>query len=243
MKKLLARPSRRTLVIIALLFLLACLIRVPASLITLALPQDLQLRNVEGTFWNGSASALGVGGMLVQEHVEWHFQPASLLGAKFEWAVRGRLADKASRLNLSLRPGRAEIHDLSVFLPLEPFAALHPRLKAAQLGAELHATATQLAPDQRASIQFAIARLFSPLVPQDELGSYTLEIDVEPGGRGSWRIVPVAGKLQIAGSGDFDAARNSARGQVTLTPQAPMPGLTPLLSTLPKAGEGFQLVF
>ena len=243
MKRFLVRPSRRTLVIVATLFLLACLIRVPASLITLALPQDLQLRNVEGTFWNGSASALGVGGMLVQEHIEWNFQPSSLLGAKFEWAVRGRLADKSSRLNLSLRPGGGEIHDLSVFLPLEPFAALHPRLKGAQLGAELHATATRLAPDQRASIQLAIARLFSPLVPQDELGSYKVEIDAESDGRGSWRIVPVAGKLQIAGSGDFDAARNIARGQVTLTPQAPMPGLTPLLSMLPKAGEGYQLAF
>ncbi len=243
MKKILVRPARRTLLIAAFLFLLACLIRIPASMVTLVLPQELQLRNVEGSFWNGRASALGIGGMLAQEQVEWRFRPAALLGAKFEWAVHGRLGDKTSRLILTLRPGAAEVHDLSVFLPLEPFAALHPRLKGAQLGAELHATATRLAPDQRASVQLAISRLFSALVPQGELGSYTVEIDAEPGGRGSWRIVPVAGKLQIAGSGDFDAAKNAARGQVTLTPQAPMPGLTPMLSMLPKAGEGYQLVF
>ena len=53
----------------------------------------------------------------------------------------------------------------------------------------------------------------------------------------------VAGVLQVAGQGAFDAGRSKADGRLTLTPQSPIPGLSPLLASLPKAGEGFVVTF
>lgn len=241
-----ARPGRRTLIFAAVLFAAAVVLRAPVSLITVFLPPGLQLKSVEGSLWNGQAAAVGVGGLLVQERLVWRFRPQALLGARLEWAVSGRLADQPSRLNLVVRPGGIEVNDVSVFLPLEPFVALHPKLKPAQLGARLHATAKTLAGLWNASTSttgsLLVDQLSTPLVPQGALGSYTLEFDATAG-KGSWRISPVAGNLQAMGQGDFDANRAKIHGQLTLTPQAPMPGLTPVLSSLPKVGEGFQLAF
>ena len=235
--------SRRFLVSAVALFVAACVLRAPASLLTLILPPSVQLRNVEGSFWNGQASAVGVGGLLVQEQVAWRFRPQSVLAATLEWTISGRLAERDSRLTLSVRPSGVELAGVSVVLPLEPFAALHPRLKLAQLGAQLHATATRLRPQAPLAATVNIDQLSSPLVPQSALGSYTLALEAGADGKGSWRIAPVSGNLQITGQGRFDAGQSQIHGQVLLTAKTPMPGLTPVLAALPKVGEGYQLAF
>lgn len=241
-----SRPGRRTLAVAAVLLAAAVVLRAPVSLITVFLPPGLQLKSVEGSLWNGQAAAVGVGGLLVQERLVWRFKPQALLGAKLEWAISGQLAEQSSRLNLAVRPGGIDVSDVSVFLPLEPLAALHPKLKPAQLGARLHATAKTLAGlwngKSATTGTLLVDQLSTPLVPQGALGSYTLEFDATAG-KGSWRIAPVAGNLLALGQGDFDASQAKLHGQLTLTPQAPMPGLMPVLSSLPKVGEGFQLAF
>ena len=237
------RPSRRLLVVAAVLIVVAGVLRAPASLLTLVLPPNIQLKNVHGSFWNGQASAVGVGGMLVQEQLEWRFQPKALLGAQLAWALSGRMADQTSRLTLIARWSGVALNGISVVLPLEPFAALHTKLKLAQLGAVLRVTAKALEPHAPTTATISIEHLFSPLVPQGELGSYRLELTGETGSQGRWQIFTAAGNLQIAGQGAFDSAQSRINGQLTLLPQAPMPGLTPILSTLPKAGEGFLLAF
>lgn len=235
--------SRRFLVSAAALFVAACVLRAPASLLTLILPTSIQLRNVEGSFWNGQASAIGLGGLLVQEQVAWRFRPQSVLAGKLEWTISGRLAERDSRLTLSVRPSGVELAGVSVVVPLEPFAALHPRLKPAQLGAQLHATAASLRSQAPMTVTVNVDQLSSPLVPQRELGSYTLAFEAAADGKGTWRIAPVSGNLQITGQGQFDAGQSQIHGQVLLTTKTPMPGLTPVLAALPKAGEGYQLTF
>ena len=235
--------SRRFLVSAAALFLATCVLRAPASLLTLILPPSVQLRNVEGSFWNGQVSAVGVGGLLVQEQVAWRFRPQAVLAAKLEWTISGRLAEHNSRLTLSVRPSGVELAGVSVVLPLEPFAALHPRLKPAQLGAQLHATAKSLRPQAPMVATVSIDRLSSPMVPQSDLGSYTLALEAAADGKGSWRITPVSGNLQVTGQGQFDVGQSQVHGQVLLTAKSPMPGLTPVLAALPKVGEGYQLAF
>ena len=235
--------SRRFLVSAFALFAADCVLRAPASLLTLILPPSVQLRNVEGSFWNGQAAAVGVGGLLVQEQVAWRFRPQSLLTAKLEWTISGHLAERDSSLMLSVRPSGVELAGVSVVVPLEPFAALHPRLKPAQLGALLHATAKSLRPHAPMAAMVNIDQLSSPLVPQSELGSYTLALDAAADGKGTWRIAPVSGNLQITGQGQFDAGQSQIHGQVVLTAKTPMPGLTPVLAALPKVGEGYQLAF
>ena len=75
------RPSflTRRFFLWAGIFVLALIVRVPASLVSLALPPEIQVREIEGSLWNGRASAVGLGDRLVQEQVAWTFQPRALL--------------------------------------------------------------------------------------------------------------------------------------------------------------------
>ncbi len=237
------RPGRRTVVFAAVVFILAMLARMPASLVTLALPQEIRLQNVEGTLWNGKASAAGINGMLVQERLAWQFRPQALLSARLQWDVSGRFADRNSRLAAILGAGGIVFSGADITLPLEPLATLDPKLKPLQLGAVLRATAKTIAPGNRWDAAVTIERLFSALAPQGELGNYRLDLRGEPGGKGTWQLATVSGVLQAKGSGTFDAQQSVGKGQITLVPQNQMPGLTPALSALPKAGEGYQIAF
>ena len=236
-------PARRTLVFAIGVFLVALVVRLPAGFATLALPPEIQLRDVEGSFWNGRASAVGVNGVLVQEQVSWNFLPRALLEAKLAWAVGGRLADQTSRFELALRPRSAELNGVSLALPLEPLAALHPQLKPAQLGATLRVTAKRLGAQAPIEASVAVEHLFTPLAAHGELGSYRLDVKGGADGKGDWQLATVAGALKVAGQGTFDAGRSRIGGRAVLTPQSPIPGLSPLLATLPKEGEGFVATF
>jgi hypothetical protein len=237
------RAARGTLLFAAGVFFLSLAVRLPASFVTLVLPERIQIREAEGSFWNGRASAIGVGGVLVQEQLSWSFLPQALLEAKLAWAIGGRLAGETSRLEFALRPGGAELNGVGLILPLEPLAALHPRLKSAQLGAVLRVTAKSLSLNAPATASVAIEHLFTPLSPQGELGSYRLDCKTNGEGKGNWQIATTSGVLRVAGGGAFDAGQSRVGGRLTLTPQSPIPGLSPLLSSLPKAGEGFVLEF
>jgi hypothetical protein len=236
-------PSRRRLLFIAGIFLFALLVRLPASFMTLFLPQEIQLRDVQGSFWGGQASVVGVGGVLVQEQVSWSFRPRALLGAKLAWAVSGRLGDQTSRLELAVRPRGVELNEVSLALPFEPLAALHPDLKSVQLGALLRVTAKSLSTQSPVAASVTVEHLFTPLVPQREFGSYRIDFKGETEIKGGWRIATVAGVLRAAGQGTFDTAQLKVNGRLTLTPQSPIPGLSPLLASLPKSGEGFVVTF
>ncbi|MDR1708311.1 MAG: type II secretion system protein N [Candidatus Accumulibacter sp.] len=236
-------PGWRSLFFIAGFFVLALIVRLPASFATLVLPPEIQLRDVQGSVWEGRASAIGVGGVLVQEQVTWAFQPRALLDAKLAWAIAGRLAGETSRLELALRPGGAELAGIDAVLPLEPLAALHPQLKPAQLGAVLRVAAKSLKWDAPFTATAAVEHLFTPLFPQGELGSYRLDCKGEAGGKGDCQVATAGGILRAAGKISFDAGRETATGRLTLTPQSPIPGLSPLLASLPKSGTGFVVSF
>jgi hypothetical protein len=224
-------------------FVLALIIRLPASFVTLVLPPEIQMREVEGTFWHGRASALGVGGLLVQEQLSWNFRPQALSGARLAWSVGGRMAGETSRFELALGPHGVEWNGVSLVLPLEPLAALHPQLKSAQLGALLRVTAKTLSMNSSFAALVAVEHVFSPLMPQGEFGSYRLDCRGASGGRGNWQVATASGVLRVAGQGTFDLLQEKVDGRLTLTPQSPILGLSPMLASLPKAGNGFALSF
>jgi hypothetical protein len=233
---------RRVLILALIVFVLACVVRAPVSLVTLFLPKTVQLKNVEGSLWNGRASAIGVGGMIVQENVEWNFRPQALLSANLVWGVKGRFGEKNSHLTIALRPGGAELNEVSVFLPLEPLASLHPKLKMMQLGAELHASTSRLSPHAPTSASVEVDQLFSGLVPQSgQLGRYRFDFEADASGKGQWKLNSLPGILSATGQGQFDVNRSHIDGQLVLTPSSPIPGLSPALSQLPRAGEGFLI--
>jgi len=236
-------PARRSILLAAGIFVAALAVRLPASFATRVLPPEIQLRGVDGSFWNGRASAVGINGVLVQEQVSWNFLPRALLEAKLAWAVGGRLADQTSRFELALYPGRVEINSVDLALPLEPLATLHPQLKSVQLGALLRVTAKGVSTRSPVAASVVVEHLFTPLVPQGEIGNYRVDIKGETNGKGSWQVATVSGVLQAAGQGTFDAGRSRINGRLTLTPQSPIPGLSPLLASLPKDRGGAVLTF
>jgi hypothetical protein len=235
-------PGWRAFFFVAGVFVLALIVRLPASFITLALPPEIELRDVEGSFWNGRLSAVGVGGVLAQEQVFWNFQPRALLDAKLLWRIGGRLAERTSRADLTIDLRGAAFNDVDLALPLEPLAALHSDLKLAQLGTVLRITAKSLSMGSPFDVTIVAEHVFSPLL-QSEFGSYRLDGKGTGEGKGDWRITTQSGVLRVAGKGSFDASQSSASGQVTLTPQSPIPGLSPMLESLPKAGNGFVVSF
>lgn len=236
--------SRRALLVALALVALFAVIRAPLSLATLVLPRGVQLKNVEGSLWNGRASAVGVGGMIVQQGVEWHFRPRALLSGSLQWAISGRFGDQASRLAIALRPAGVELSELNVFLPLEPLAALHPKLKLAQLGALLHASAGRLSPNAAIKAAVEVDGLFSALVsPSGQLGSYRVDVEAAADGKGRWTLSSLPGLLSASGQGQFDIGRAQVDGQLVLTPNAPIPGLSPVLTQLPRSGEGYLITF
>lgn len=230
--------GRRVWISVAIVFAAFCLVRAPASLFAGLLPPGVGLQHVEGSVWHGKAAAVGIGGVLVQEGVEWAFLPASLSGAALEWAVTGRFADRPSRLNLAVRPSGVEVRGLDVVAPLEPFAALYPKLKPVQLGGTLHATA-----GGTGAIAVDIRRVFSALMPRTGFGDYRLDIDATRDGTGKWRLATTAGKLTVDGEGVFDAASSAIKGRVVITPQESEPGAASMLSAFVREGEGYRIEF
>jgi len=234
--------SRRLVLMALAFFALFCVVRAPLSLVTLLLPETVQLKNVEGSLWSGRASAVGVGGMIVQQGVEWSFRPQALLSGTLMWSINGRFGGKTSRMNVALRATGAALSEVSVFLPLEPFAALHPQLKTAQLSALLHASASRLSANAPMKVAVDVDRVFSARVQQSgQFGSYRIEVDLAADGKGRWMLSSSPVLLAAVGEGQLDVNRQLVNGRLVLTPSAPIPGLSPLLSQLPRAGDGYLI--
>ncbi len=237
--------SRRILIVGLALLGLACVIRAPVSLITLILPQHVQLKNVTGTLWTGNASAIGVSHSIVQERVDWQFCPQSLLSGRIEWIVSGRFGERTSKLIIGLTHAGVVLGDASVFLPLEPFAALHPKLKALRIGAILHVSTHHMRPHSPTSAKIEVDGLFSPLIASSgQLGRFQLALDIDEKGLGHWDISPLPGILSVSGQGKFNINDPlQFNGQLALNLLSPLPSLSSLLSQLPKTDTGYLISF
>lgn len=236
--------SRRRVMLVLLVFACACVLRAPLSLLTAWLPPQIQLKDVHGSVWNGGVAAIAVNRMIVQERVEWRFRPQALLGARLEWSLDGRYESQASTATLSLGVGGAQLRDVTAQLPLAPFAALHPKLDALRVGATVLARAKDLSMRSPATATLQIDGLFSPLVAQSApLGSYLLEFKLAQDGSGSWDLRSLSGVLAAAGQGGFNLERRQFSGQLTINPAAPLPGLSPALSQLPRSGSAYRIDF
>jgi len=236
--------SRRLLILAFIAFAAFCVLRAPVSLLTLFLPHDVQLKNVEGSLWNGRASAIGQGELIIQERVDWRFHPQTLLAGRLEWAISGRFGEKSSALTLVLRPNGAELSEVSLYLPLEPFIAQNPRLKAVRIGALLHATTHRVARNVPVSASIDVDGLFSPMVPlASQLGNYRFDLELDAAGKGTWRATTLAGILAVSGDGSLDTKAQQIAGKLVLTPSTTLPGLSPALSQLPRSGDGYLVSF
>ena len=235
---------RHRLPVALLVFVFACMLDAPVSLITLVLPPQLQIKNVQGSLWNGRASAIGLGTIVVQEQVEWRLNPLAMLAGRMEWLVTGKRGEQSSTLNISLGSAGVVLDNVSIYLPLEPFAALHSRLNVLGLGATLHASAQRWSIQRPSRATLDVDGLFSVQLPQSgQLGSYRLELDADEGGTGKWGLRSLSGVLAAKGLGTFDTRRLQFNGQLTLNPRSPLPGLSVALSRQPGSDASYMLSF
>ncbi|SDH21636.1 type II secretion system protein N [Propionivibrio dicarboxylicus] len=238
-KPTLSRPQKW---IAALVFAASFLLQTPARLIGLALPSAVKLHDVSGSFWNGKAAALGLGGLIVQEQLEWNFQPGRLLAGALVWDIRGRFGDHASQLRLTLAPERIEADGVRIALPIEPFAAMVPQLKSMPLGGVLTIEAARL--DRRTSLTARLdaQQVFSPLAGSGALGNYRADIGND-GNASHWQLTTISGRLQLRGQGTLERT-GMPHGQLSFETQSDIPGISALLGTLPrKDGNQFQWSF
>lgn len=231
--------------VLSSIFLACVLIRAPLSLASPFLPAGIRLAGSEGSLWQGRASALGVGGQIIQEDIRWHFLPSHIWQGKLAWEIQGRFNTEKSQLILKLGPTRISADQLRVVLPANPLFNLHDKLKGLKLGGLLHLQSAHLSSDQSGTLDGQLVNLFSALVPdQGVLGSYRLSLTLQPGLNGKWRIAPQQGALALSGSGALNLMQGHASGSLVFKPQGQaLASLKPILSTLPKQGDTYTLPF
>ncbi len=220
--------------ILAVLLVFA-LIRFPVALAAgWLLPEKIRLHGGEGTLWQGRASALGVGGMVVQQDIAWQLHPQSLLRGQLAWEIKGKFAAEHSRLNIALSPGAIELRDVHVALPLEPFLNQDAKLKPLRLGGLLKLGSTRFTPQRASEIVVRLENLFSALVPAiGALGTTEIKLATQTDQTAKWTAQPVEGALAIRGEGTFNPKRGTATGTLAFKPDEKLAGsLRPILSLL-----------
>lgn len=227
------------------MFALFAVIRAPASLAVDFLPKEVRLDGCEGTLWQGRASALGVGGQVVQANVTWKFLPGRLWQGKLDWQIGGQFDQEESKLGIALSPAGIALHDAKLVLPAGPLLGLHDKLKILHLGGRLRLETASFALGQASSLQARLENLFSPLTPTSgPLGSYRLELTSQPAQPAHWQISPQEGILAISGSGTLNYSQGSLVGQLVFKPENKMlDNLKPVLASLPNTAGSYTLDF
>lgn len=221
-------------------FLGFALVRFPVALAAGFLPASLQLTGGEGSLWQGRASVLGLGGMVVQHDIAWQLQPQSLLRGQLVWEIKGKFATESSRLTLALSPGAVEVRDMQVALPLEPLLAQEAKLKPLRLGGMLKLNSAAFTPQRPSNLSARVENLFSALVPAiGALGSAQIQLAAQNQQAATWTARPMDGALAIIGEGTLDLKRGKVAGKLAFKPDNNLAGsLRPILSFLQSGANG-----
>lgn len=221
-------------------FLVFALLRFPVSLAAGFLPATFKLTGAQGTLWHGRASALGLGGMVVQQDVVWQWQPQRLLHGQLAWEIRGQFAADSSRLTLALSPGAVEAREMHLALPLEPLLAQEAKLKPLRLGGILKLQSAVFTLQRPSELSARVENLFSALVPGiGALGNTQIQLSTPNSQAATWTVRPVDGPLAINGEGTLDLKRGTATGKLAFKPDSHLAGsLRPILSFLQSGANG-----
>jgi len=111
-------PSRRIVLLVALVFAITLLVRLPARWAATLLPAGIECQDATGTVWNGECARLrAVGANL--SRVGWQLLPAQLLRGTL--AANIRSSDPLANGNLQVRAGsggRLELRDVNARVQL-----------------------------------------------------------------------------------------------------------------------------
>lgn len=224
-----------------LAFTLFALIQLPASIMLSKLPAQLRMDGVEGTLWRGRATALGLGGTVLQQNVHWTFNPGALFSGRLGWNFTGQYRNDQSRVQILLTPKHFEVRDADIALPLEPLLAQDEKLKTLRFGGILRISAQPFSNKAPYTLNARIENLFSSLTTgAGPLGSYQLTLNMLPDGNGDWQVTHQEGTLTVNGAGKLETKGPS--GSLRLKPdENAAPYLQTMLAMLPRADDGYML--
>lgn len=238
-----SRTTRWTLLaaLAALVFLLC---NVPATLVARALPAQLALAGVEGSIWHGKATALGLNGLVVQEKLVWKFEPLTLFKGRIAWQLDSEHAGQPGHLRAVLGLQGAALENLRMTLPVEPLTLFDPMVTALRLRGDILLESARLANHEPIQVTGSLQRVGSAMAGElTALGSYRYVASTDAQGNASMEMSTLNGPLLIQGTGAFDPKARKGKASLRLKPEADLPGLSPVLATLPRDGDTYLLEF
>jgi general secretion pathway protein N len=226
---------------IGFVFGLFALIRLPASLLLSQLPPQIRVDGCEGTVWAGRATALGLGGQVLQQNIEWRFVPSALFSGRIGWTLQGRYRDEVSHLTVLLGPKQIEARQLDLVMPLEPLLAQDAKLKVLRFGGTLRINAPAFVTGKPYTVNARIENFFSALTANaGPLGSYRVTLNMLPDQTGDWQINHGEGVLSVNGQGRI--APQGPQGRIKLKPDENAAGyLQTMLAMLPRDEDAYVL--
>lgn len=236
-----SRTTRWTLLAVfaALLFLLA---RFPATVAARFLPSNIALAGVQGSIWSGGATALGINGLVTQEKLIWAFEPLSIFKGQIAWQLRSEHAGQPGQLRAVLGLRGPALENVHLVLPLEPLTQFNPMVTAIRLRGELLLDSPRLANKEPVKLTGDLQRVGSAMAGElTSVGSYRFSAAADAQGAGTLEVSTINGPLQIQGQGSFDAQKQQGKASLRLKPETDLPGLSPVLATLPRDGDSYLL--
>ncbi|PLK50002.1 type II secretion system protein N [Uliginosibacterium sp. TH139] len=234
-----------TWILLALaLSLLLLVARFPAGLAARFLPTDIALAGLEGSLWQGRATALGYKGIVAQQKLAWQFQPAALFKGQLAWTLQSEHAGRPGKLRAVLGFRGPVIEGLELSLPLEPLTQFNPTLAGVRLRGDLFVQSERLTRGEPINVSGRIERVSSAMAGEvTSLGSYQFRVTANAAGAGAIELSHLSGTLHAQGGGSFDLAKNKAKLNLRFKPEADLPGLSPVLATLPRDGDSYLLSY
>ncbi|GAB2887237.1 hypothetical protein GCM10027046_14380 [Uliginosibacterium flavum] len=229
---------------LGLVFIISFIVRLPAALIARALPATITLAGVNGSVWNGSASALGIDGIVAQEKLVWHFEPSALLRGSLAWQISSEHMGQPGTLRALIGLRQRALEQVKLSLPLEPLTRFNPTIAGVRLSGVLQLESARLSQGEAIKLSARLERVSSAMAAEAALlGSYQLTVDADAAGAGTLQVSPLGGPLQITGGGSFALANQAVDLTLRLKPAGDLPGLASILATLPREGDQYVLSF
>jgi general secretion pathway protein N len=218
-------------------------VRLPAILAAHALPNTVSLAGVEGSLWNGSASALGIKGVVSQEKLSWHFEPSALLHGKLAWQIHGEF--QGSQNNLRILLGfHPSLEQVKLSLPLDPLMRFNSTVEGLRLRGTIFIQSERLALKSAIKASLRLEQVATAISAEPApLGNYQGNVEMAADGTGTLHISSLGGPLRVSGGGNFSFTGNPTNIKLMLQPNGDIPALAAPLATLPREGSQYVLTF
>ncbi len=166
-------PAKLAIVLVAIIFLVTVIVRMPAGVLRLLLPQNLACQDPSGTIWQGACGQLHSGPVTLLD-LHWTLHPLPLLRGQAQLDVRSDDPRATGRGSITLHPnGDAEVDSLTATVPLQAASSPLPAGWSGQI--ELEIAHAELQRRQLAAIEGVVtARQLHIDRPVTDLGSFEL---------------------------------------------------------------------